>query len=44
MINSELTHPSLASPICQDVSLDMIDVSPANCRDCQFKYVRRGLK
>ena len=32
---------SMCPPIpvpCQDVSLDMIDMSPANCHACHFKY------
>lgn len=36
--------PSLLPPICQDVSLDMIDVSPARCHHCHWKYFRKNWK
>ena len=35
-------HPTLDYSLpphpCQDMSLDMIDMSPANCQVCHFKY------
>ena len=41
MSSAALSNQKMCPPIpvpCQDVSLDMIDMSPANCHACHFKY------
>ena len=41
---STFPWPLPPPPICQDVSLDMIDVSPARCHHCHWKYFRKNWK
>lgn len=41
MSSAAPSNQKMCPPIpvrCQDVSLDMIDMSPANCHACHFKY------
>ena len=41
MSSAARSNQKMCPPIpvpCQDVSLDMIDMSPANCHACHFKY------